>query len=239
MNKHVEKKTRKSDQYEGRVENFRYGFFHPWVLLIMSIIFLIIVALTINRRLYYQPLVYMFVFTPMAFLWAAPCSGIMTSILAFIFKGLASILGHFKEYRASYYLSRLNRALIMIISILIWVTLISMTIWSISGIERSCDGPWEYCIINFGHSNAEQEIYSEEIKWVLDAHRCPRCKSRSIYPVSEYERGYVPRYVFDACENFFGGCCNVNVNPVHECRNCGLVFRFSKERGLYIPVPER
>lgn len=237
-NKQVDKKARICEKYRSPAVDFTYGFFNPWVLLIMSIIFMILIALTINRRLFYRPLVYMFVFTPMALFWLAPGSGILMSMLAFIFKGFASLARRFQRFRLSFYINKINRVLIMIISIFIWVALLSMTIWYNLGIERSYEGPWEYSIVNIGDLKIEREIYSHEITWVLNAHRCPRCRSRSIHPISEYEEGYVPIYVDDACGDFFGGCRNVNVNPVHECRNCKFVFRYHKQQGAYIPIPE-
>lgn len=237
-NQRIEDKARRNEKYRSRAEGFRYGFFNPWLLLIMSTIFLVLIALTINRRLYYEPLVYMFTFTPMALFWISPCSGIFISVLAFIIKGFASLTKRVKRFQACYYLSTSNRVLIMITTILIWVILILMTIWYNLGTGRTYEGPWEYCIVNIGHFHTEKDIYKKEINWVLNSHRCPRCRSRSIHPVSEYEPRYVPRWVYRECDDYFGGCRNVNINPVHECSNCGLWFKFNKEKGTYIPARE-
>ena len=236
--KQIDKKASICEKYRSRADDFRYGFFCPWVLLIMSIIFMGIIALTINRRLYYSPLVYMFVFTPMALFWVAPSSGIIVSILAFIFKGIASLARRFQRYRACYYINKINRVLIMTISISIWVALLSMTIWYNLGIERSYEGPWEYTIFKIDELQKERDSYTREITWLLNAHRCPRCRSRSIYPISEYEGGNLPSYIYHECQEFFGGCRNVNINPVHECYDCKLIFRFNKDRESYIPAKE-
>jgi len=236
--KQIDKKARICEKYRSRAGDFRYGFFHPWGLLIMSIIFMGIIALTINRRLYYRPLVYMFVFTPMALFWVAPGSGIIVSMLSFIFKGIASLARRFQRFRACYYINKINRVLIMTISIFIWVALLSMTIWYNLGIERSYEGPWEYTIFKIDDLQKERDSSTREITWLLNAHRCPRCRSRSIHPVSEYEEGYVPSYIYHECQEFFGGCRNVNINPLHECDNCKLVFKFKKDRESYIPAKE-
>lgn len=236
--KQIDKKARICEKYRSRADDFRYGFFCPWVLLIMSIIFMGVIALTINRRLYYSPLVYMFVFTPMALFWVAPSSGIIVSMLAFIFKGIASLARRFQRYRACYYINKINRVLIMTISISIWVALLSMTIWYNLGIERSYEGPWEYTIFKIDELQKERDSYTREITWLLNAHRCPRCRSRSIYPISEYEGGNLPSYIYHECQEFFGGCRNVNINPVHECYDCKLIFRFNKNRESYIPAKE-
>lgn len=220
-------------EYQARAEDFKYGFFHPWMLLILSIILMVIVALTINRRLYYRPLVYMFFFTPMALFWAIPSSGLLISLLAFNIKGVASFAYRSQRFRLCYNVNKINRTVILTASILVVLSIIGMAIWYSSGISGAWEGPWEQIVFNT--DDPKVETYYHELRWVLNAHRCPRCGSRLIKPIPEHENGWLSIMVYDECDEFFGGCCNVDINPLHECQSCHLIFRFEKDREFYIP----
>jgi len=230
-------KTIKIRKYQDACDKFRYGFFHPWVLLVTSVIALIIVAIAINRRLYYLPLAYMFVFTPMALFWMAPITGFLTSILSMIIKKLVFLARSRKKYMTCLFVSRLNRLFLIFGTLVLWISLIGMVLWYNLGIERSAYGPWEYRMIQLQDFKSEQETYFKHINWLIYAHRCPRCHSRNIDPTTMDEYGFTP-YYYDECYDFFGGCINMAYNPLHECRNCGLIFKYYKEDGeFYIPLP--
>lgn len=219
-------KTIKIKKYQNACDRFRYGFFHPWVLLVTSVIALIIVAIAINRRLYYLPLTYMFMFTPMALLWMAPVAGILTSILSMMIKRLAFLAESKKKYMTCLFVSRINRLFLIFGTLVLWISLIGMLIWYNLGIERSVHGPWEYRMIQSEDFKSEQDTYFKHINWLIDAHRCPRCHSRNIDPTEEYDGDYVPEKYYEECQDYFGGCRNTAYNPLHECRNCGLIFKF-------------